>query len=98
VPNKEALCKRRSGAKRLKKGGWELGGKPLFFHQQNTACGIDVYLYKGRTANGRFLSAVRSKFVFLLPQKHPGCLSAPGKLAFCARWLQKGKMEERGRR
>jgi hypothetical protein len=40
---------------------------------------------------GIFFPVVRSKFVFLLPQKPPGCLSAPGKLAFCARWLQKEK-------
>jgi hypothetical protein len=37
---------------------------------------------------------VRSKFVFLLPQKHPGCLTAPGKLALCARWLQKEKWKK----
>jgi hypothetical protein len=46
---------------------------------------------------GIFYPVAGSKFVFLLPQKHPGCLTAPGKLAFCARWLQKGKMEERVR-
>jgi hypothetical protein len=44
-----------------------------------------------------FYPLIRSKFVFLLPQKHPGCLWAPGKLAFCARWLQKEKNEERVR-
>jgi len=52
--------------------------------------------YKVTGGRGNY-PTVRSKFVFLLPQKHPGCLTAPGKLAFCARWLQKEKMEERVR-
>ena len=47
----------------------------------------------GDNVAGYFYPAIRSKFVFLLPQKLPRRVG--GKLAFCSRWLQKGKKELR---
>jgi hypothetical protein len=43
-----------------------------------------------KRSTGNISPLVGSKFVFLLPQKLPGCLRHRGKLAFYARWLQKG--------
>jgi hypothetical protein len=60
---------------------------------QHKACGIAIYQYKGLTAQSRFLSAVKSKFVFLLPQKPPPDTSG-ANLPFAPDGCKRGKWKE----
>jgi len=60
----------------------------------HTACGIAVYRYKRPTVFSRFYPLQRASLCFWYP-KTPPSLRQGGKLAFCARWLQKEKSQNR---
>ena len=70
-------------------GNWAVN---RFFHRQHTTYFINVYLFKGIAAKGCFLSVVRSKFVFLLPQKPPPDTSV-ANLPFAPDGCKRGKLK-----
>lgn len=53
------------------------------------------YTDYSRLRDSGFLFACKEQVCVFVATKTSRMPTAPGKLAFCARWLQKGKMEKR---